>query len=155
MPSEDGARVGHSGSPFRQAVEHPSGVVASYTLAGAMPWRVAADHAAFVERHGRIVWLDDLDTATLDGIARDTPGPALASFDLDLVDAGAMPGVSAPGVGGLDVRRWLRAARACGANPAFRSFDVVELNPAVDPDGRSATLAALTVWQLLAGLAER
>lgn len=155
VPGDDGAPVGHSGSPFRQAIEHPSGVVASYTLAGAMPWRVAAAHAAFVDAHGRIVWLDALDADTVDRIAGETPAPALASFDLDLVDAAAMPGVSAPGVGGLDVRLWLRAARACGANPSFRSFDLVELNPAFDPDGRSATLAALTVWQILAGIASR
>lgn len=155
LEGEDGRPLGHSGSPFRQAIEHPSGLVASYTLAGALPWRVAEAHAAYVARHGRIVWREDLNAATAERIARDTPGPALASFDLDALDAGAMPGVSAPGVGGLDVPTWLRAARACGASPAFRSFDVVELNPAFDPDGRSATLAALTVWHLLAGLAER
>ena len=35
------------------------------------------------------------------------------------------------------------------------SADVVELNPAVDRDGQTARLAALTVWWLLRGRSER
>lgn len=34
-------------------------------------------------------------------------------------------------------------------------MDVVELNPRFDADGRTARLAALTVWWFLKGLAER
>jgi len=146
---------GHSGSPFRQALEHSSGLGHSYTVAGLHPWRVAQQHAAYVERHGQAVWIDELDEERIDRIVAGTPEPTLASFDLDLVDAGQMPGVSAPGVGGLDARRWLRAAEACGRNPSVYSFDVVELNPVHDEGGRAATLAALTVWHILRGLAAR
>ncbi len=147
--------LGHSGSPFRQALEHPAGLARGYTAAGLNPWRVAEAHAAFVQRQGRTVWVDELTEERIDHLVRFTPEPTMSSFDLDLVEAGSMPGVSAPGVGGLDVRRWLRAADACGRNPAIRSFDVVELNPARDQDGRAATLAALTVWHLLRGIALR
>ena len=80
-------------------------------------------------------------------------GPTLASFDLDAVDAA--PGVSAPGVGGLPLGVWFRAAEACGRSPHVRSVDVVELNPAFDVDGRSAEIAALTVWHVLRGIALR
>jgi arginase family enzyme len=34
-------------------------------------------------------------------------------------------------------------------------MDIVELNPRVDLDGRTARLAALTVWSFLKGLSER
>lgn len=146
---------GHSGSPFRQALEHLSGLAHGYTAAGLHPWRVAHAHAAYVERHGQAVWIDELDQERIDRLVAGTPEPTLASFDLDLVDAGQMPGVSAPGVGGLDARCWLRAAEACGRNPSVYSFDVVELNPAHDEGGRAATLAALTVWHILRGLAAR
>jgi formiminoglutamase len=145
---------GHSGSPFRQALEHPA--CRGYTVAGLHPWRVAAAHAAYVRDHGgAVVWLDELTDARIDALAAGAPGPALATFDLDLVEAAQAPGVSAPGVGGLDARRWLRAAAACAVNPAFASFDVVELNPRFDVDGRAAALAALTVWHLLLGLSAR
>ncbi|MEM6327174.1 MAG: formimidoylglutamase [Bacteroidota bacterium] len=147
---------GHSGSPFRQALEHPSGRVRSYSVAGLHPWRVAAAHARFVrERGGRVVWREDLDTEAVDRLVRETPGPAMASFDVDAVAASAAPGVSAPGVGGMDLALWLRAAEACGRATAFGSFEVVEMNPSVDGDGQTAMLAALTVWHLLRGLASR
>jgi formiminoglutamase len=147
---------GHSGSPFRQALEHGSGTAASYTALGLHPQRVAATHAAYAQRHGRLAWLAELDAARIEAFAADVPGPAaLASFDLDLVDAAQAPGVSAPGAGGLDARLWLHAAERCARNGAFTSFEVVELCPPHDVDGRTATLAALTVWHMLRGIAAR
>ncbi|PAP75316.1 formimidoylglutamase [Rubrivirga marina] len=147
-PLRDGKA--HSGSPFRQMLDHPSGLCAGYTVAGLHPWRVDAAHAAVPDR---VVWADDLDAARAEAEVAALDGPALASFDLDAVDAA--PGVSAPGVGGLPVGVWLAAAEACGRSPHVRSVDVVELNPLHDPDGRTAVLAALTVWHVLRGLAER
>ena len=150
-PLSDG--LGHSGSPFRQALEHASGLARAYTVAGLHPWRVSAAHAAFVHQHGRAVWADALDDARVDDVVSGLDGPVLASFDLDAVDGA--PGVSAPGLGGMPVTRWLRAAEACGASPAVASLDVVELSPPHDVDGRTATLAALTVWHMLRGIAGR
>ena len=153
---EVGASGAHSGSPFRQASEHPSGHVRSYTVAGLHPWRVARAHAAWVlARGGRIAWVEDLDAAGVDRIVRETAGPTMASFDIDAVAAPEAPGVSAPGVGGMDARLWLRAAETCGRASGVGSFEVVETNPQLDADGRTATLAALTVWHILRGLAAR
>lgn len=147
---------GHSGSPFRQAVEHPSGRIRSYSVAGLHPWRVAPAHAEWVRKSGgRVVWLDDLDRSAVNALVYETPGPAMASFDIDAVEAGTAPGVSAPGVGGMDPRVWLHAAEACARAPQFQSFEIVETNPTLDSDGRTATLAALTVWHLIKGLASR
>ena len=147
---------GHSGSPFRQALDHPSGRVRSYSAAGLHPWRVAAAHAQAVEASGgRVVWLDDLDEAGVDRLASEAQGPAMASFDIDAVEAGAAPGASAPGVAGMSPRLWLRAAEACGRAAAFGSFEVVETNPRHDQNGQTAALAALTVWHVMRGLASR
>jgi formiminoglutamase len=147
-PLKDGQA--HSGSPFRQMLDHPSGLCAGYTVAGLLPWRVAAAHAAVPDR---VVWGPDLDRARVEAEMAALDGPTLATFDLDAVDAA--PGVSAPGVGGLAVAVWLAAAEACGRSPHVRSVDVVELNPLRDRDGRTAVLAALTVWHVLRGLAAR
>lgn len=144
---------GHSGSPFRQMLGHTSGLCRGYTVAGLLPWRVAGEHADFVRRHGTLVWADDLTPARAESLVADLDGPTLTSFDLDALDAA--PGVSAPGVGGLPVATWLRAAEACGRSAHVRSIDLVELNPKYDADGRSAELAALTVWHMLRGLARR
>ena len=157
----------HSGSPFRQALEHASGRCRSYTVAGLQPHSVAQAHLSFVRAHGAAHWAHEVDAAliarlyaaseTAHGVPRDSPhdAPLLASFDLDAVDRAWAPGVSAPATNGLSVSHWLRAAHQAGRSTRVRSADVVELNPRVDVDEQTVALAALTVWWLLAGLAER
>jgi formiminoglutamase len=63
--------------------------------------------------------------------------------------------MSAPNPAGLSGDLWLKAAFEAGRSPAVTSADIVELNPRFDPDGQTARLAALTVWWLLRGRAER
>ena len=145
--------LAHSGSPFRQMLDHPSGICTRYTVAGLHPWRVAAAHVAAVREHGEAVFADELTADRARQLVEALDRPTLATFDIDALDAA--PGVSAPGTGGLATDVWFAAAEACGRNPLVRSLDVVELNPSFDIDNRTATLAALTVWHALAGLAMR
>jgi formiminoglutamase len=146
---------GHSGSPFRQAIEHPSGYCRRYSVAGLQPHSVARAHYQFVQQHGRALWRDEVNRATIDELYRTVATPTLVSFDLDAVVEAEAPGVSAPNVAGLPSELWLAAAYAAGRSPSVTSADVVEENPAFDQDGRTARLAALTVWWLLRGGAER
>jgi formiminoglutamase len=146
---------GHSGSPFRQAIEHPSGACRRYSVAGLQPHSVAAAHYQFVQQHGRAIWRDEVTRTTIDELYRGLSAPALASFDLDAVIESEAPGVSAPNGAGLASELWLAAAHAAGQSASVTSADVVEENPAFDQDGRTARLAALTVWWLLRGRAGR
>ena len=145
---------GHSGSPFRQAIEHPSGVCRRYTVAGLQPHSVAPAHYQYVQRHGRAVWRDEVSPATIGELYKGVTAPTLVSFDLDAVIESDAPGVSAPNTGGLSTDLWFAAAYAAGRSRAVGSADVVEENPAFDQDGRTARLAALTAWWLLRGKAE-
>jgi len=145
--------LAHSGSPFRQMLDHPSGLCSRYTVAGLHPWRVSTAHVAAVRERGEAVFASELTTERARQLVEDLDRPTLVTFDLDALDVA--PGVSAPGAGGLPVDVWFAAAEACGRSPFVRSFDVVELNPTVDIDHRTATLAALTVWHVLSGLAGR
>lgn len=147
--------LGHSGSPFRQAIEHPSGSCRRYTVAGLQPQSVARAHLEYVAGHGRAVWHEEITRETIAELYRGAAGPTLVSFDLDAVGEAEAPGVSAPSAGGLTSDLWLAAADAAGRSSAVTSADVVELNPAVDRDGQTVRLAALTVWWLLRGRAER
>jgi formiminoglutamase len=79
----------------------------------------------------------------------------MVSFDLDALNQGEAPGVSAPNAAGLSSALWLAAAYVAGRSRAVTSADVVELNPRVDRDDQTARVAALTVWWLLRGCAER
>lgn len=146
---------GHSGSPFRQAIEDPAGACRRYSVAGLQPHVVAREHLAFVERRGRAIWRDDVTFERIAQLYRSADSPTLVSFDLDAVNEAEAPGVSAPNPGGLTSDLWIEAAYEAGRCPAVASADVVELNPAVDREGQTARLAAVTVWWLLRGWSER
>lgn len=145
----------HSGSPFRQAIEDASGVCRKYSVAGLEPHTVAHAHLKYVERHGRALWRRQVTPAMIEELYRPTGTPLMVSFDLDALSQAEAPGVSAPNPGGLAGDLWLAAAYQAGRCPLVASADVVELNPRVDAGGQTARLAALTVWWLLRGRAER
>ncbi|MEW6457638.1 MAG: agmatinase [Bacillota bacterium] len=77
--------------------------------------------------------------------------PVYVSVDMDVVDPAFAPGVGTPEPAGitprelLDALRLLRGLRVVG-------WDVVEVNPAVDPAGITALLAARIVRDALLGL---
>jgi formiminoglutamase len=145
----------HSGSPFRQAIEDGSGACRRYSVAGLQSHAVAQAHLEYVQRHGRAIWRQEVTAALVEELYRPTGAPLMVSFDLDAVCQAEAPGVSAPNVGGLSGELWLAAAYQAGRCSLVGSADVVELNPRVDSGGQTARLAALTVWWLLRGRAER
>jgi formiminoglutamase len=149
-PLRDG--LSHSGSPFRQALEHPSRLCQSYRVEGLQPSAVAEAHLAYLnERGASFGFRRNFDPEALYESACDT----LATFCLDAIDQGFAPGVSAPSSDGLMPAEWLCAAYRAGASARVTSADVVELNPMFDRDGQTARLAARTVWEILRGLATR
>ncbi len=146
----------HSGSPFRQALEHDSGRCLRYQVAGLQPHSTARAHLDVIDDYGgEVVWRRNLTDVRIRSIAIGLAEPTLATFDLDAVASAAAPGVSAPNPAGLTPDLWLFAAYEMGRSPLVASMDVVELNPAFDVDGRTAKLAALTVWHFLKGVAAR
>lgn len=153
-PLKDGRP--HSGSPFRQMMLHVSGSCITYKVAGLLPHQVSRTHVDWIfDRGGLVKWRSDLSESVVSELYRSLEHPAMVSFDLDAVDQAFAPGVSAPATGGLSVDTWLHAAYEAGRSPAVSSMDVVELNPRLDVDGRTARLAALTVWTFLRGLSAR
>lgn len=153
-PLEDG--LPHSGSPFRQVIEHPSKCCSRYTVAGLNPHSTSPAHAQWIEKHGgQVYFRNELSAELLAKLYTDQPDEVLATFDLDVLDQSQAPGVSAPNACGIDKRLWLYAAYAAGRSASVGSFDLVELSPPHDVDDQAARLAALTVWEFLAGLSQR
>lgn len=148
-------RLAHSGSPFRQAIEHPTRALRSYTVAGLQPQAVAASHLEYVRRHGRALFCDEVTPTVMRELYAKLEAPGMVSFDMDAVDQAFAPGVSAPATGGFGVAPWLELAYGAGRHAAVRSCDVVEFNPMLDRDGQTGRLAALTVWHILRGFAAR
>ncbi len=146
----------HSGSPFRQALLHPSKTCRSYRVAGLLPHSVSKANLNFItDQGGGYHWKDSLSREQIDEIYRSFSEPLMATFDLDAVDQAYAPGVSAPAVNGLSADLWLYAAYRAGQCPHVKSMDIVELNPLFDRDHQTARLAALTLWYFLKGLSER
>ena len=154
-PLKDGKA--HSGSPFRQALEHESGCAETYLAAGLQPHAVAKSHINYIEENeGSVLFRDETNITSISGLFHQHGSDRLmATFDMDAVDQSQAPGVSAPCANGLQSDLWLTAAYLAGRNEETTSFDLSEMNPTYDRDGQTAKLAALTVWHFLLGVSQR
>ncbi|MDI1247766.1 MAG: arginase family protein, partial [Lacunisphaera sp.] len=160
-----------SGMPFRRLIENCG--VSALHLHGFRPLVNSAEHLAWFNDHGGQIHADGspvrlpypgaaATSPRLDARGRGRPRsnltsePSLfASFDLDVLDASQAPGVSALNPSGWSVREAEAWVRACGADRRVRCFDLMELNPRFDPEGRTTRVAAHLFLTFLAGFAQR
>lgn len=77
------------------------------------------------------------------------------SVDLDSVAQAFAPGVSAPSSDGFTPEEVSLAAYFAGTHRKVAYFDIMEMNPVFDQEGRTARLAAALILHFLAGLAKR
>ncbi|HEX6982967.1 MAG TPA: formimidoylglutamase [Balneolaceae bacterium] len=154
-PLKDGKA--HSGSPFRQAIEHESDCYEQYFVAGLQSHSVAKSHLDFIKNNnGRCLFRDETNITSISGFFSEHNSDRLmVTFDMDAVDQSQAPGVSAPCANGLPSDLWLTAAYLAGRNEKVASFDLSEVNPKFDRDNQTTKLGALTVWNFLLGLSER
>jgi formiminoglutamase len=156
--------LGHSGSPFRQALEHPNRPLSGdrYVCLGAQPQSVARQHWLYASDRGCVVhWAGALRRGLgkrFRQVVRRLAGmgcQVYVTFDADAVREADVPGVSAPNPRGLRGEQVLRVARVAGRSPEVSSIDLAEINPRLDRDSQSVRWAALLIWEFLTGLAER
>jgi len=114
---------GSSGTPFRQALEHPSQLLAGedYVCLGAQPQSVSRHHWDYVhERGGTVRWFDGAPFPLREYFQKGISAHGRAqkniylTVDADAVRAADVPGVSAPnpvGLPGRDVGRMLAPGR--------------------------------------------
>jgi formiminoglutamase len=155
---------GHSGSPFRQALEHPTAPLPGprYVCLGAQPHATTRRHWAGARERGCVIrWCGELRPSLAHHLAAERDRLAAAgcqvhvSVDADAVRTADVPGVSAPNPAGLAGAEVLAAARLAGRSPQVSSLDLVEINPRQDRDGQSARWGALLIWNFLIGLLNR
>jgi len=147
----------HSGSPFRQILEHSSALCWDYSVFGLNPESVSRDHYHFVAGHGgELRFRDNTDLdIVLNHLNSRKTDHIMVTMDMDAVSQSAAPGVSAPAASGLSPDLWLKLAYEFGKYGKVSSFDLCEVNPRFDIDGQTVRLAALTIWYFLLGLALR
>lgn len=139
-----------SGMPFRALIEQCG--VERIVNVGAETLVNSAEHTRWFLDHGGII---TQDLSPQKALVQAGNGPKFVSLDLDCLDASCAPGVSALNPNGLSVRELAAFALAAGADPSVVCFDIMELNPAHDEQGRTARAAAHLFLRFLLGLARR
>ena len=154
----------HSGSPFRQALEHPSGLCAGYKVIGLQPSAVGQRDFEYARsKNVSLTWIEqvneDLIVSSYEepSVNSDSSTTAvMATFDVDAVASSYAPGVSAPCVNGFTTSTWYKAAYYAGRSANVSSIDIVETNPKFDDSNHlTARLVATTIWYILNGLSQR
>lgn len=109
----------------------------------------------FANSREHIDWFQSNSGRISDSFPEGLSGDVFVSFDLDVLNASIAPGVSAINPVGYDARFGDDTARSVGSMTNVRYFDIMELNPVYDIDGRTARLAARLFLSFLAGVAQR
>lgn len=155
-------RVG-SGMAFRRIIEEGAGVVEPrlYATVGVGAFSNDLRHLDWLRQRGAELLLFDGDQHELlerfNALLERLGGAAnlFASFDLDVLDASVAPGVSALNPMGLTPVTASIMCRSLGRLSNLRYFDLMELSPPHDVQGRTARLAVHLLLHFLAGVAER
>jgi len=138
-----------SGMAFRRLLETGS-VCPPLELHGLRLAVNSRIHHDWFVSHGGTICPDDAPV-----ILPSTCPHLFASFDLDVIDAAYAPGVSAMNPCGWTSREAERWVFTCGADSRVRCFDLMELSPVHDENGRTARLAAHLFLTFLRGFASR
>jgi len=144
-----------SGTPYRQL--HEAGLD-GLAVVGARHFETSTGYAEYLrEQGGEVVTAEEVGDDPIE--AADQALSALSaetlyvSVDLDVLDATAAPGVSAPTPGGITTRELFRVVRLLVSDDRVAGFEIVETAPPLCPDGRSAAAAARTVVHALSAFA--
>lgn len=148
----------HSGSAFHQLLSlTPSHLLAGgFAEFGLQPHSVANAHLDFVRDHGMQVWM--LDEIREHGVpaawqrvwdACSVAQRTYVSVDMDAFASAYAPGVSAPAADGFTPAEIAPCLRHAALSGSLVAFDVVECNPVLDIDGRTAKLAAMMIAEVV------
>ena len=141
-----------SGSPYRQL--HESGLDA-YACVGARHFETSTAYAEYVDEQGGDIIASETVGNNVESAAEralnamDDVNAVYVSVDLDVLDATAAPGVSAPTPGGLSTRELLEMLRTVAADERVAGFEVVECAPPLDRDGRTVAAGARAIAHFL------
>jgi agmatinase len=96
-----------------------------------------------------------IDAVVTEAVAKvwDGTDAQYLSFNFNVMDASAAPGVTATEPGGLESREMIHVADVLGERKTVSIIDVSELAPVYDVSGTTSRLAVCTVLRLMAAMA--
>lgn len=145
-----------SGTPYRQLFETG---LDGYACLGARHFETSTAYADYLAgMGGEVVTAEEVGDDPLAAAARalDALGDVeqiYVSVDLDVLDASAAPGVSAPTPGGLTTRELFRVLRRLARDDRIAGFEVVECAPPLDRNEMTVAAGARAVAHFLSGFA--
>ncbi|GJL79073.1 MAG: arginase [Nitrospinaceae bacterium] len=153
----------HSGSSFRQLLDDDRFDGENFIEFGAQGSQCSQEHAGYVRnKKGRILWLDEVQhhgrvvdsfKASIGNLSWKCTS-LFVSFDLDSIAGSDAPGVSCPGILGLNAEDAISIAFCSGSHSAVSLFDLSEYNPLIE-DERTGRLAAALFYYFCLGVASR
>ncbi|MDG5775810.1 formimidoylglutamase [Haloarculaceae archaeon H-GB2-1] len=146
-----------SGTPYRQLLEAG---LDGFSVVGARHFETSTVYHDYVhEQGGHVVTPDEVAAAPIDAVddAIASLGDVDAiyvSLDLDVLDAAAAPGVSAPTPGGITTRELFAMLDHVGTHGRVAGFEVVECAPPLGTDDRTARVGARSVAHFLSSISD-
>lgn len=149
-----------SGMPFRALIDGGHLDPRRFSVLGAGRFASTQEHWTWLHaRDGAVVMAadlaDDPKARAERAFTRLGQGHSFVSFDLDVLDAAFAPGVSALNPTGLTPRQGAVICELAGNDARVRHFDLMELCPPHDEQGRTARVAAMLFASFVAGFARR
>jgi formiminoglutamase len=146
----------HSGSSFRLLIEEGYLAGNNFTEFGIQSFAFSKEHYDWAAAQGVSIMLyDDIANLVLSSAAALASEKRMdyLSFDIDSVRSSDAPGCSAPSPIGLNAYEACEIARIAGSN-GTQMFDIVEVSPPYDIDGRTSRLVARMIAYFILGVAE-
>lgn len=142
-----------SGTPYRQL--HDDGLD-TLSVLGARHFETSTEyHTYLMRQNGQVTSAADLTTdprTVVESVLADVSADTVyVSVDVDVLDATAAPGVSAPTPGGVSSTALFEAVRVAASDDRLAGLEVVECAPPLDDSGRTVDAAARIVAHLLGG----
>lgn len=158
-PKKDGKH--HSGSSFRLLIEEGILDGKNFTEYGIQSFAYSKEHYDWVTDQGASVeffdelYFDEEVISRFSDIVASSELPYYVTFDIDSIRSSDAPGCSAPSPIGFTAEQALAISFAAGQNNSTRVFDIVEVSPGYDNDGRTCRLAARMIASFITGYLQR
>lgn len=142
-----------SGTPYRQLFERG---LDSLVVLGARHFETSTAYHEYLSEQGGTIHLAPAVGADPAGVAEaaledlSDVDTVYVSLDVDVLDAMAAPGVSAPTPGGLTSRELFEVLARLATDDRVAGFEVVEVAPSLDTGKRTVTAAARAIAHFLA-----
>jgi len=110
-----------------------------------------------VSRGNAISTMNDFRRIGVEGIMRQIPdqGNLYVTIDIDVLDPSIAPGTSSPEFGGMTYREMKDLLTAVASQKSVVGFDIVEVNPVLDPIGLTQSAAVMVILEFLGTIFDR